>query len=377
MARPKKRTLAAVLVAAAAVIAIAVLVLRQGPARSTARNSPSANELRPTPRASGFADPHFPVPERTSGADVAADALPAGGDPEAACESSCETACTKSSAGPPVCPKTCTRNDNCSNDEVCHTTDRKNGGRVRRCLKSECLEPGPDNGCGPGRQCQFFGSPEGGIFLCKDTGTRVLGQSCVDNARLQGERCQAGLHCTPGGCLPLECNDRNDCQLPGTMCVKADSVEPVSVCVPKCFSDADCGSGHRCGKLESGFSQCLPENEIGCTVDGCAAGESCVVFSSSPDGARAACYAECSVSGDGSCPAGLLCADLLPVRSPYCVLPCQEDSDCAKPQTCAEVQVGTEWRRACTMIPEGITDLREYFRRFVVENESPQGKEDQ
>jgi hypothetical protein len=243
-------------------------------------------------------------------------------------------------------------------------TTRKDGGRVRRCLASECTSQGVDQGCGPGRRCEAIATLGGAILRCEDAGRRGFGEACQLNARSADEQCGGDLICTPGGCLPPCTSDRDCAGAPALVCGKLYGPEEAGICFPQCSKDGDCPAGQRCAQLPDGITLCVRPENAGCSLDGCGAGQKCLVVSSRLGHIRSQCARDCRWSDPASCGTGEVCTRLVPIPPPVCLTTCERDSDCRGGATCTAVEGPRDsMARACAVLPEGITDLREFLRR--------------
>jgi hypothetical protein len=286
------------------------------------------------------------------------------------CAARCDTACNTGPSGTASCPIPCTSNAQCTEDELCLSAELHDGRRARRCKASECTAVGASAECGERRQCEYFGNPDGGVYRCVATGDQGLGQSCADLGASERERCRRGLRCVSGVCLPLTCEDHDDCSLPGARCATNDSVETVKTCIPWCFDDADCGPRHRCAK-HAGSPRCVPAATADCTVTGCEPGARCYRFSASYESVTAACFRTCDGSvasppAPDPCGPGARCVQMFVVEPAACLTSCRVDQDCAAPLHCVEAGLGAQQGRYCARLPDGVDSLTELLDRYRV-----------
>ena len=357
-------------VLAVVVVAIALALLcrrRVAPeviqAPAVPSNPAAAASSRPAPAAAPSSAPGTPSARRVPAPPPNAPTH----QTREACEATCDTACTGALTDAWRCPARCTSDDTCTEDELCMiTTRRRDGGRVRRCLGSECSGQGVDQGCGPDRRCEPRGNPSGAIFRCVDTGRRGFGEACQNEASSPEETCAGQLLCTPGGCLPPCTSDRDCAGAPALLCGKIDGPEEAGLCFPHCGKDGDCPAGHRCAELPHGHALCVRPENAGCSLAGCPAGETCLVVSSRLGDIRSQCVRHCRWNDPASCGTGEVCATMVPLEPPVCMASCARDGDCTGRATCTRVDASGGEARACALLPEGIRDLRAFLRRGVM-----------
>jgi hypothetical protein len=336
------------------VLAVLLVVCRRAP--RTERPVPVAAST------STSAQP-APVPPAMPRVSPAGARGPDGGaESGAGCAATCDAEC-QVVAGSPVCPPPCRSADDCAEYALCLPARLAVGGKGMRCLRSECTAPGMDRGCGPDRQCEYTGNPAGGIHQCRDTGVRALGEPCERIAGGAHERCQPGLHCTSGGCLPLSCTSNADCGLAGAPCAEIDGPDSARTCMSWCEDDSWCGAGMAC--VAVGLERrCVPSAQAGCLRDGCPDGEICLGIAAGFDSALAMCARPCPT---GACSAGEVCAHVTSVLEMACLPTCERDRDCTAPARCLDVDSLATDARACLVWPADRTSPRERSRRYRVQ----------
>lgn len=206
------------------------------------------------------------------------------------CEKVCGAACVNATDGTTHCGRTCTHDDECDADSICHPTTTG----VGRCAWSQCLGVGAE-GCQPGWTCLPFFRASGAVFLCAKAGTRMAGASClgIGNSHSTGlGLCGPGLFCTEGTCLPARCQRNSDC-LKGSRC---EDVTDHQQCVAACDSDADCKAGMQCTEHPQGRKACANLSQASCVTEGCKDGLKCFVTLPLLTQLHAECLRDCSAN---------------------------------------------------------------------------------
>lgn len=186
---------------------------------------------------------------------------------------------------------------------------------------------------------------------------------CTQNCAAGQPVCPAGSTCIEFG--PGEPLCVQDCRVgladcrPGYACQQVDEIGTTGICIPRCYSNADCGLDFQCRTCDG---ICVPlQNPSGAigdlclTEDTCGAGQVCRITSdrsglkqctqqcsracgTCPSGNTCTpgprgelfCFKDCT--GPGTCPLGLRCADTAVGKG--CIPGCSANSDCPVGQDC-------------------------------------------
>jgi len=177
--------------------------------------------------------------------------------------------------------------------------------------------------CGPGHpEC-----PSGSA--CRDNGGV---DQCFQTCRIGTGDCRAGYACDPGldgaasVCVP-RCGSDADCGS-GSTCRTCDGTCLVTGVAgvrigDTCGSDLDCGTGQHCAQLGNGTGVCSQRCETACTA--CPTGSTCHQV-----GGERLCLRDCESSGN--CASGLQCAPL--ESGAGCFPACTTDSECPVGNVC-------------------------------------------
>lgn len=145
--------------------------------------------------------------------------------------------------------------------------------------------------------------------------------AAVPECRLNSD-CPVGERCADGACLP-ECREDRDCPTPETC--EVGVCTPVGPSTRLCVRAADCLAGETCaGGLCSAVS--ISVRDAGTARD--AGGASPDAGEASPYGAPCTRGSEC---------ASTYCVGDAATMSGRCTIPCTEDLECVRPDTCEAV----------------------------------------
>ena len=271
-----------------------------------------------------------PVSERMLGERV---------ERSAECERVCRTGCYQAADGAFHCPRACKTDNECDPHFLCMSL-----GSGSRCLRSECSGSGGVE-CGPGRTCVYVGRMEGGIYRCREAGTRTAGQFCLDGPK-SAFRCGPDQVCSNGTCLTAQCRTNSDCGK-GSICGSLAGGGQERTCVPFCTSDSDCPAGRACAALPSGTRLCGITTNAPCLRDGCPGGQVCHMTSTHAADLRAVCAASCDRSTPSACPGDQVCVVGLTAAEPSrCARPCRPGPGaCPAGEACVQDSSGTFYCR--------------------------------
>ena len=198
--------------------------------------------------------------------------------------------------------------ENPANSEYCITQD--NFGTPPSALENpdvhDWFQGYCSQSCVPGGSC-----PAGSA--CSPTNSRLPQFSCLKRCTVGGNDCRPRYSCDPSF-------------------VAAGATAPAPVCVPSCFSDADCQE--RLGSFQFACRPCdricVPKNTptavVGdrCTDDSkCGIGQTCLKLTSGVDGI---CSQRCGTGVICSCPTGSSCQAAGPNGESYCLRTCSSGS---------------------------------------------------
>ncbi len=162
------------------------------------------------------------------------------------------------------------------------------------------------------------------------------GSPCVTNGNCDGRACLTRSSGWPGGyCTTLTCNDDEDCNGEGGVCVSG-VVEGSSACLLGCESSADCRDQYECQEINS-RRICVPSLNDGPPVGAygarCDSDENCdagLVCESGVD--QGYCLSrDCDACGSGS-----ICAEMPGVVDEACIQRCTDTRDCRLGLSCRE-----------------------------------------
>ncbi len=185
-----------------------------------------------------------------------------------------------------------------------------------------CAQGDPD--CPAGSTCTEVDTSAGAELVC------------LEACRLGEADCRLGYACaqpsgvTGGVCIP-RCFSNADCAS-GTACRTCDGL-----CVninsnaedgAPCMADSDCGFSQQCLQIDSQSQVLLCSSPCGTGCSSCPSGSSCHPIPSA--GNELFCLRDCN--GEGTCPAGLQCANLPTGQG--CTPPCSNDTECPLGTTC-------------------------------------------
>lgn len=237
-------------------------------------------------------------------------------------------------------------NDDCRPGYRCAARpeiDNVDGERVGVCRPS-CTR---DADCERGTRC------EASSGSCLAPGGRAVGEPCLRAAECSGALCLLGPGFRGGMCsarcgeADAPCPDRGVCVAVAAspLCaLPCDPAEPgacrtdegyrcrtlpggLSVCLPGCRDDADCGAGTRC---DGGTGACV-EAPAGAPLGGaCTADADCERGACALDWPGGACTSPCPCPSDARVP----CAPAL--EAGRCVSPCTADAECREGYLCQD-----------------------------------------
>jgi hypothetical protein len=256
------------------------------------------------------------------------------------CDAQCDVPCARAVGGVPYCPHPCATSDQCDVDALCLFGDDG----LRRCLRSQCSQPGAQGECGDGFACRYMGEMAGGVYLCIESGYRRRGEYCSNLSNAPAtQRCTPDLVCSAGLCVPATCTRDDDCGR-GARCIDSVGGAQHRWCVASCSSDAECADDQVCREVHGYPPACIPNNRLGCVDMGCAPGLECHVHDRTVWSFFASCVTPCAGRPE-ACGPDEFCSS----EGFFCYQVCTGDSDCPAGFICnyAFDSTGKTLQRAC------------------------------